>query len=331
MTECRQRWPLQSEGGWRYFTASDKIGMAAQLRPQKVFRMAQSPDSSRRHFLSTSGKVLLGGAIAGVSPASGVAAGSALPPARGRYPIIDCHAHAGIERLPGTDYDMIAPWDAIADPAIIAQHAEEVGIDRTIIFPIFCLKYAEANQDIAKFVQRYPGRFIGFAKHQPVYEKGEIRSLLFREVHELGLRGLKLHEQPTPEVLDTVKELGIPILYHPRRVALYEEFVPNYPTVNFVLAHMGSDQSVDWREHLAAIDLAKRFRNVHLDTSTACIAEFFERALYELPAEQIIFGSDEPEIDCRLQLQKIRALKLPAASEELILGGNILRLLGGRL
>jgi hypothetical protein len=293
--------------------------------------MAQNPEGSRRHFLSTSAKILLSGAIGGFSAESGVAAGSALSSPRGKYPIIDCHAHVGIERLAGTDYDLIAPWDAIADPAVIARHAEEVGIDRTIIFPIFCLKYAEANQDIAKVVQRYPGRFIGFAKHQPVYEKGEIRTLLFREVHELGLRGLKLHEQPTPEVLDTVKELGIPILYHPRRVALYEEFVPSYPTINFILAHMGSDQSVDWREHLAAIDLAKRYPNVHLDTSTACITEFFERAIYELPPQQIIFGSDEPEIDCRLQLQKIRVLKLPAESEELILGGNMLRLLGGRL
>ena len=293
--------------------------------------MAQNPDSSRRRFLSTSGKVLLSGAMAGVSPAAGGTAGPAWSPVRGKYPIIDCHAHAGIERLPGTDYDMIAPWDAIADPAIIAQHAEEAGIDRTIIFPIFCLKYKEANQDIAKFVQQYPGRFIGFAKHQPVYEKGEIRFLLFHEVRELGLRGLKLHEQPTPEVLDTVKELKIPILYHPRRVALYEEFVPNYPTINFILAHMGSDQSADWRENLAAIDLAKRFPNVHLDTSASCIAEFFERAIDELPAEQIIFGSDEPEIDCRVTLQRIRVLKLPAPSEELILGGNMLRLLGGRL
>lgn len=293
--------------------------------------MALDPDGSRRHFLSTSGKVLLSGAIGGFSQDSARTAGPSLPPAREKYPIIDCHAHAGIERLAGTDYDLIAPWDAIADPAIIARHAAEAGIDRTIIFPIFCTKYAEANHDIARIVERYPGRFIGFAKHQPVNEKGEIRSLLFREVHELGLRGLKLHEQPTAEVLDTVKELGIPILYHPRRVALYEEFLPTYPTINFILAHMGSDQSADWREHLAAIDLAKRYRNVHLDTSTACLAEFFERAIRELPARQIIFGSDEPEIDCRIELQKIRVLKLPAESEGLILGGNMLRLLGGRL
>jgi len=230
------------------------------------------------------------------------------------------------------DFDMIAPWDAVADAEVIARHAEEVGIDRTVIFPIFCIKFAEANKEIADIVRRHPGRFIGFAKHHPINEKGEIRSLLFREVHELGLRGLKLHEQPTPEVLDAVKELGIPVLYHPRRVALYEEFVGSYPTINFILAHMGSDQSADWREHLAAIDLARRYLNVHLDTSAGCLmSEFLERAIKELPPQQIMFGSDEPEIDCRMELKRIRVLKLPSESEELILGGNMLRLLGGRL
>jgi predicted TIM-barrel fold metal-dependent hydrolase len=293
--------------------------------------MTQNLDGSRRDFLSTSSKVLLGGVLSGLPADSGVAAGSGLSPARGKYPIIDCHAHVGIERLAGTDYDLTDPWDTVADPEIIVRHAAEVGIDRTVIFPIENLKFEEANKEVADIVRRYPGRFIGFAKHDPVNEKGEIRALLFREVRELGLRGLKLHVQPTPEVLDAVKELGIPVLYHPLRVALFEEFVPSYPTVNFILAHMGSDTSANWHEQLAAIELAKRYQNVHLDTSASCIAELFERAFNELPPQQILFGSDEVELDCRVTLERIRVLKLPAESEELILGGNILRLLGGRL
>lgn len=292
--------------------------------------MTKGFDGSRRQFLSSSGKALLTGALGGVPGEAGTL--NPRSSAGSTPPIIDCHAHVGIEYLAGTDYDLIAPWDAVADPAVIALHAQEVGIDRTVIFPIFCLKYEEANKQVAEIVRRYPGRFIGFAKHHPINEKGEIRSLLFREVHELGLRGLKLHEQPTPEVLDTVKELGIPVLYHPRRVALYNEFLPSYPSINFILAHMGSDQSSDWREHLAAIDLARRYPNVHLDTSAGgLMSEFFERAIAEVPPQQIVFGSDEPEIDCRMELRRIRVLKLPAATEEMILGRNILRMLGGRI
>jgi hypothetical protein len=142
---------------------------------------------------------------------------------------------------------------------------------------------------------------------------------------------LKLHTQPNIEILDAAKELGIPVLYDSNEhVELFEEFVPSYPTVNFIIPHLGSDQSANWPGHLKAIALAKRYPNVHLDTAAVVMTRYLEMAAKELPAEQILFGSDEPEIDCRLEIFKIRLLNLPAEKEELILGGNIRRLLGGR-
>jgi len=41
--------------------------------------------------------------------------------------------------------------------------------------------YEEANKEIASFVQRWPDKFIGFAKHDAKTEAGRIRSLLRRE------------------------------------------------------------------------------------------------------------------------------------------------------
>lgn len=38
--------------------------------------------------------------------------------------------------------------------------------------------------------------------------------------------------------------------------------------------------------------------------------------------------SDSPLVDSRVELYKIRLLRLPQEKEQLILGGNILRLLG---
>lgn len=43
---------------------------------------------------------------------------------------------------------------------------------------------------------------------------------------------------------------------------------------------------------------------------------------------KLIFGSDGPLVDSRVELHKIRLLKLPRDQEELILGRNVLRLLG---
>ncbi len=158
-----------------------------------------------------------------------------------KTPVIDCHTHMG------TGTELLAPWTTIADPEEILRRNKEAGIDKACIFPIshdtYPPYYEDANREIAQIVRRYPGRFIGYAKHHPINEKGHIRSLLLQEIHELGLRGLKLHIAPTPEVLDTVAEFGIPIIWHPREVALFDEVAKSYPSVDLILAHLGSDLS----------------------------------------------------------------------------------------
>lgn len=45
-------------------------------------------------------------------------------------------------------------------------------------------------------------------------------------------------------------------------------------------------------------------------------------------AEKILFGSDGPWLHPGVELAKVHALGLPPADEALILGGNLLRLIG---
>ena len=99
------------------------------------------------------------------------------------------------------------------------------------------------------------------------------------------------------------------------------------PMIDLILAHLGSDLSANWKEHLAGIEMARRHPNVYLDTGAVVFSRYIEQAVKELGPEKIIFGSDEPEVDCRLEIFKIRVLKLPKEQEEMILGGNMLRLL----
>ena len=293
--------------------------------------MGEENEPSRREFLNRSIKFLLGSALLGKS-GTGL---SAIPPVTdqaSKIPVIDCHAHAGIARLSGTKDDLTDPWDAVADPEWILHHAQEAGIDQTVIFPIYNRTYEKANEEIAGICRRHPGKFIAFADHSPAAEAGRIRSLLLREYHELGVRGVgEMEEEPNAELLDVVKQLKIPVLIHPphERVAPFNHFVPSYPDVNFIVAHLGSSGSEDFEEHLAAIELAKRYPNVYLDTSNVVLTRYLEMAIEELGPQKILFGSDEPESDCRLEIFKIRNLKLPKEHEEMILGGNILRLLGG--
>lgn len=235
--------------------------------------------------------------------------------------VIDAHCHAGRGQA------MSAPWTTRADPEITLRHMAEAGIDRTVIFPINNTDFEKPNQEIAEICGRYPGKFIGFAKHDPQTEAGRIRPLLRKEVESLGLKGLKLHRLPTREVLDAVAELRIPILYHPEKVANFHMIASEYPQISFIMAHLGSFASRDSAEHFAAIAVARRYPNVYLDTSGVVFFKFLEMAAQELGAGKLIFGSDGPELDARVELYKVRLLKLPPADEARVLSGNILRLL----
>jgi predicted TIM-barrel fold metal-dependent hydrolase len=262
---------------------------------------------------------------------SGLALGSALSladPVRGGPPgrtgktdlVIDAHGHSGHGQALG------APWTTYNDPEMILRHAEEAGIDKTIIFPIENPTYQKANEEIARIVERYPDKFMGFAKHDPVAEAGRIERLLTREVRELGLKGLKLHKPPTREMLDVVADLRIPVLFHPPKVADFHMIASAYPRINFIMAHLGSFSSQNWSEHLAAIDVAKRYPNVYLETSSVILWRYLEMAAREIP-EKLIFGSDGPDGDSRVEIYKIRLLKLPKETESKVLGGTVQGLL----
>jgi len=259
-------------------------------------------------------------AAASVSRRGFLAAAAAQSPT-GRALVIDAHCHAGRGQA------MSAPWTTLAGVDVTLRHMAEAGIDRTILFPINNPDYEKPNQEIAEICGRHPGKFLGFAKHDPQTEAGRIRALLRREVESLGLKGLKLHRLPTREVLDTVAELGIPILYHPEKVANFHMIAQEYPQIPFLMAHLGNFASRDWAEHIEAIGVARRYPNVYLETSSVVFFKFLEMAAKEAGPDKLIFGSDGPELDSRVELHKIRMLKLSAADEARVLGGNIARLL----
>ena len=244
------------------------------------------------------------------------------------YPIIDTHCHAGKGFNYGKTDATLPAYTTYNDPEWTLQRMAEVGIDRTVIFPISNVTYAEANEEIASYVRRWPDKFIGFAKHDSKTEGGKIRDLLRHEVRDLGLKGLKLHGVPSEEMMTTAAELRIPVLYHPPTVSESLDAVRSHPEVSFILAHLGSFGSKDNKEHTRAIAAAREIPNLHLDTSTVVFVQALQQAARELPAEKLLFGSDGPLVDSRVELYKVRLLKLPPEQARLVLGGNILRLLG---
>ena len=171
--------------------------------------------------------------------------------------------------------------------------------------------------------------------HNPQTETGRLKAMLTEEVKSMGLKGLKTDGHPTHEILDVVVELDIPVIYYPgpdaEVVRMYHLMVDTYPSVKFILPHLGSYRSDRWWEQMAAIDMAKRHPNIYLEASGLChfgVQSFFEMAAREVPTEQIVFGSYAPESDPRVEIYAVKLLKLPGPQEAKVLGGNISRLLG---
>lgn len=257
----------------------------------------------------------------------GSADGGRQSPARRRVRVVDAHCHAGPGLNYGKDDPSSDPWTTFNDPQWTLRRMQEAGIDRTVIFPISNTSFVKANEEIATYVRKWPDQFIGFAKHDAKNEQGKIRELLRHEINDLGLSGLKLHGVPTQEMVEAAAELKIPILFHPPNVEDSLQVIRATPEVSFILAHLGSFASRDWKEHVRAIEAAKGIPNLYLETSSVVFVNYLEQAVKELPVEKLIFGSDGPLVDARVELYKIKLLNLASDKEALVLGGNILRLL----
>ena len=239
--------------------------------------------------------------------------------------IIDSHCHAGKGDIK-TD-----PWNSDAPVEPYLRRARAAGIDKTVVISAFHSDYATANQELARIVAKYSDRLIGFAFVHCVCDRGRIFNMVKRAVTEWGFRGIKVHghdAMPTREVCETARRLRLPMIVDVTGQAqVVEIFAREYPDVNFIIAHLGSFAD-DWRAHRQIIDILVRHPNVYADTSGVRRFDYLLQAVKRAGAHKLLFGSDGPWLHPGLELYKIRLLRLTPDEEKLILGGNILRLLG---
>ena len=59
--------------------------------------------------------------------------------------------------------------------------------------------------------------------------------------------------------------------------------------------------------------------------------DYLEQAVVRAGARKVLFGSDGPWLHPGVELAKVRELRLPPRDEQLVLGGNLLRLVARRL
>jgi hypothetical protein len=238
--------------------------------------------------------------------------------------IIDCHCHAGKgDRL-------TAPWNTVADIEPYLRRARAAGIHKTVVVATFHSNYNQANAELARIIARFPDRLIGFAFVHATRDAGRIFPMVARTVRKWRFRGIKIHgfeAMPTREVCETARAFRLPIFVDViSRPEVIDMLAPQYPDVNFIVAHMGS-YTDDWRAHQQVVYQLARYPNVYADTSTVRRFDYIVEAVKRAGPRKVIFGSDGPWIHPGVELHKIRLLGLPEDQEALVLGGNLLRLM----
>ena len=238
--------------------------------------------------------------------------------------IVDCHCHAG------KGDGLTGPWDTDASLEAYVRRAREAGVDRTVLFAAFHSDYADANRQVAAIVARRPHRFYGFAFVHPERDRGRVAALVRTAVLRYGFRGIKVHRHDgrmTREICEVARAWALPVIYDVMgEVSVAELLATEYPTVPFIIPHLGSFAD-DWKAQLAFIDHLVRHPNVYTDTSGVRRFDLLEAAARRAGARKLLFGSDGPWLHPGVELAKVRALHLPPAEERQVLGGTILTLM----
>lgn len=240
--------------------------------------------------------------------------------------IIDSHTHVD-------EYEAFGWFDP---PEILIELLDEAGIEQAII-----MTYADApvlKRDALQYIhgacQKYPDRLIPYARLNP--HAANAAALLEEAVVDLRMKGLKIHQESVTaaahhdSIVRLVKkaaEFDAPTLFHTgdEPLSLPQQFAKlaeEAPEATIILAHMGGYYHTD-----DAIEVCERYENLLLDTSANPYPYRIREAIDRIGAERVLFGSDGPGCNPKLELQKIARASLTKSERQLVLHDNIASIL----
>lgn len=236
--------------------------------------------------------------------------------------VIDSHNHIGDRHgMSQTGAELVAKLDA-------------AGVDKAVIMPF--VEGTIDNDPVAAEATAYPDRLIYFCAVNPwdrTKAVDEVRRCA--EVH--GARGVKLHPTLhgyrladhglTDPIFAAAADLGLVVTSHgasdlnntPHEFA---EMARTHPDVTLWMVHMG----FFWMTDLAS-EMAARHPNLYLDTSRAPILEIAV-AVEKAGPEKVLWGTDSPFVDYTGEFRKMERVAATREGYELVVGGNVARLLG---
>ncbi len=240
--------------------------------------------------------------------------------------IIDSHAHVD-------EYEAFGWFDP---PEAMIELLDEAGIGKAVV-----MTYADApvlKPDALRYLhdacKKFPERLIPYARINPHADNAAV--LLEEAIIDLGMKGLKIHQESVTaaahhgSVVRLVKkaaEFNAPVLFHSgdEPLSLPQQFAGLAEAAReatIILAHMGGYHHTD-----DAIRVCERYDNLLVDTSACPYPHKIKEAIERLGAHRVLFGSDGPGCNPKLELQKIMRAGLSENEQRLVLHDNIASIL----
>ncbi len=241
--------------------------------------------------------------------------------------IIDSHNHLGRRR---TDDDE-TPFAGVELDDFLAMMDRD-GIDHAVVFPLFDRygDYNPLNEEVRQAFEAEPGRFTGLFRVDPYLEHqtlDDVENALARD----GFRGLKIHPRSDRTFIDDSERLDPlieivqshewPILIHtgddpPCRPYMLFDLLRRHPRATFIMGHSGQ------RAYHEGIWVATHCPNVYMETSTLAHPQMIQMVIDSVGADRVLFGTDVPFGDPRVELFKYQILDLAPQVRDRVMGKN---------
>jgi predicted TIM-barrel fold metal-dependent hydrolase len=226
----------------------------------------------------------------------------------------------------------------------LVRYADRMGVARLCVYMGMSFSYDPSpedfrrqNDEVLQALSHWHDRAFGFVYVNPKHVEASLAEI-DRCVRDGPMVGIKLwvaRRADAPELDPIVKratELKAVVFQHtwikvtgnlpgestPMELAT---LAARHPGAALICGHTGGD----WEQGVRAV---RAHRNVSADLAGGDpVAGITEIAVRELGAERVIYGSDVPGRSFASQLAKVLGANVPDEAKELILSGNLKRLL----
>ncbi len=251
-----------------------------------------------------------------------------------RRGIFDAHLHIPSDN--GENFQ----WNLVTrNMSEFVAYLDMCGVRRGVISSSWSNKakgpddYRNGNREVAKYVERYRGRFRGSCVITPFRIDEALREI--EQCHSqygfvwLGefcnyMTGYKYDTPEWTEVMKLATKLNLVVQIHTNTREM-QYLAEKFPETTIVFPHLGGSRD----DIFARIEIIAKHKNAHIDLSGSGIERvgILEKAVKEIGADRVLYGSDFTINEPSAVIARVKNAFLTAEEREKILFRNVERLL----